>query len=48
MVAEEFAKVTPALVQQVAKDYLRTTNRTVLTIEPKKDEKAAPAAGGDR
>ncbi len=27
-------KVTPALVQSVAKEYFRTSNRTVLTIEP--------------
>jgi predicted Zn-dependent peptidase len=45
----EFAKVTPALVQSTAKEYLRATNRTVLTIEPKKDEEAAGAAqGGSR
>jgi hypothetical protein len=37
----EFEKVTPALIQKVAREYLRTTNRTVLVIEPKKDEKAA-------
>ena len=30
----EFAKVTPALVQQTAHDYLRPTNRTVYTIAP--------------
>lgn len=30
----ELRKVTPALVQQTAREYLRTTNRTVLTIEP--------------
>jgi hypothetical protein len=40
----EFEKVTPALVQKAAREYLRTTNRTVLVIEPKKDEKAADAA----
>jgi zinc protease len=39
----EFEKVTPALVQKVAREYLRTSNRTVLVIEPKKDEKAADA-----
>ena len=45
----EFAKVTPELVQKVAREYLRATNRTVLVIDPKKDEKtsdAAPAAQG--
>lgn len=30
----ELRKVTPALVQQTAREYLRATNRTVLTIEP--------------
>jgi predicted Zn-dependent peptidase len=45
----EFAKVTPELVRKVAREYLRTTNRTVLVIEPKKEEKAADAgtAGGE-
>ena len=38
---EEFAKVTPALIQKTATDYLRTTNRSILTITPK----AAPAPG---
>ena len=32
---ENFEKVTPALIQQVAREYLRNTNRTILTIEPK-------------
>jgi len=48
----EFAKVTPELVQKVAREYLRTTNRTVLVIDPKKDEKTADAGpasqGGTR
>ena len=39
---EEFRKVTPALIQQTAKAYLRPTNRTILTLTPKP---AAPAAG---
>jgi predicted Zn-dependent peptidase len=30
----EFRKVTPALLQKTAKEYLRKTNRTVLTVEP--------------
>jgi len=30
----EFAKVTPAVLQQTAHDYLRPTNRTVYTIAP--------------
>ncbi|HUS07028.1 MAG TPA: pitrilysin family protein [Bryobacteraceae bacterium] len=35
----EFRKVTPALIQKTAKEYLRAGNRTILTIEPG----AAPA-----
>ncbi|HUR98588.1 MAG TPA: pitrilysin family protein [Pyrinomonadaceae bacterium] len=35
-----FRKVTPALMQQTAKDYLRKTNRTVVILNP---EKAAAA-----
>jgi zinc protease len=38
----EFAKVTPALVQQTARDYLRPTNRTVYTIAPGQKEQAKP------
>jgi zinc protease len=30
----EFRKVTPELMQRTAREYLRKTNRTVLTIEP--------------
>jgi predicted Zn-dependent peptidase len=45
----EFARVTPELVQKAAREYLRPTNRTVLTIDPKKDEKTSDAAmGGTR
>jgi zinc protease len=32
---EEFRRVTPRLVQATAREYLRPTNRTILTIEPK-------------
>jgi zinc protease len=40
----EFAKVTPALVQKTAQEYLRKTNRTVYVITPgKTDAPAAPA-----
>lgn len=35
-----FDQVTPALVQRVARDYLRPTNRSILVVEPG----AAPAA----
>jgi predicted Zn-dependent peptidase len=31
----EFRKLTPALLLQTAKEYLRPTNRTILTVEPK-------------
>jgi predicted Zn-dependent peptidase len=33
---EEFAKVTPELVQKTAQEYLRKDNRTILFIEPGK------------
>ena len=32
---DEFRKVTPELIQKTAKEYLRPTNRTILTIIPK-------------
>ena len=34
-VEEGFAKVTPELIQKTAREYLRATNRTILTITPK-------------
>ena len=41
----EFRKVTPQLLLATAKEYLRPTNRTILTIEPgKADAKPAAAA----
>jgi predicted Zn-dependent peptidase len=30
----EFAKITPELILKTAQEYLRPTNRTVLTVEP--------------
>ena len=30
----EFARVTPAMIQKTAQEYLRSTNRTILTIVP--------------
>lgn len=33
---DNFRAVTPALIQQTARDYLRKTNRTILTIVPAK------------
>ena len=38
----EFDKVTPALIQKTAQEYLRPENRTVLVLETKSAE--APAA----
>jgi predicted Zn-dependent peptidase len=40
----EFAKVTPALVQETAREYLRPGNRTLYVVTPG----AAPAAGGPK
>ena len=41
---QEFRRVTPQLLLSTAKEYLRPTNRTILTIEPKAEAKpAAPA-----
>ena len=31
---EEFSRVTPELILQTAREYLRPTNRTILTVEP--------------
>jgi zinc protease len=39
----EFAKVTPDLIQRTAREYLRSGNRTILTIDAK-----APAQGASR
>ncbi len=43
MIEENFRKVTPALIQKTAKEYLRKTNRTVVILNI---EKAAAATGG--
>ena len=32
---DEFKRVTPAMIQKAAREYLRPTNRTILTITPK-------------
>jgi predicted Zn-dependent peptidase len=32
---DQFRKVTPELIQKTAKEYLRATNRTILTVVPK-------------
>lgn len=41
---QQFRKVTPELLQKTAREYLRPTNRTVLTVEVKP---AAPTAAGN-
>jgi len=46
-VESEFRKVTPALLQKTAKEYLRTENRTVLLVEPKAEAKPAAKSGGE-
>ena len=44
---EQFRQVTPAILQKTAKEYLRPTNRTILTIEPKAAAKP-PAASPEK
>ena len=41
--AAEFEKVTPALVQKTAQEYLQPVNRTVLIVEPQAKPAEAPA-----
>jgi predicted Zn-dependent peptidase len=43
----QFRKVTPALLQKTAQEYLRPTNRTVLLIRPKAEAAGQPAATGN-
>ncbi len=40
----EYQKVTPALIQKTAQEYLRPENRTVLLIQPQQQASGAPAA----
>jgi predicted Zn-dependent peptidase len=40
-IEDELRKVTPELIQKTAQEYLRPSNRTILTVVPK----AKPAAG---
>jgi len=40
----EFAKVTPALIQKTAQEYLRPTNRTILTVPGKAEATGSGAA----
>jgi predicted Zn-dependent peptidase len=42
-IEDELRKVTPELIQKTAQEYLRPTNRTILTVVPK--AAAKPAAG---
>jgi zinc protease len=44
-IEDEFRKVTPALIQKTAQEYLRLANRTVLLIAPKGESKGAPKSG---
>jgi len=43
-----FRKVTPEVIQETARDYLRKTNRTVLVLEPGATQPAAASTGGGR
>ena len=43
----QFRKVTPALIQKTAEEYLRPTNRTILTIEPKAAENTQASKSGN-
>jgi predicted Zn-dependent peptidase len=45
-IEENFRKVSPALLQKTAQEYLRPGNRTILVIEPKAEEKKADAKSG--
>jgi predicted Zn-dependent peptidase len=44
-IESEFRKVTPALLQKTAQEYLRPGNRTVLVVEPKAAAPEAPKPG---
>jgi predicted Zn-dependent peptidase len=44
-VEEEFRRVTPALIQKTAQEYLRPANRTILVIEPKAESETQPKSG---
>jgi len=43
----QFRRVTPALIQKTAEEYLRPTNRTILTIEPKAAENTQASKSGN-
>jgi zinc protease len=42
----QFRKITPALIQKTAEEYLRPTNRTVLVVEPG-NQNAEPSKSGN-
>jgi predicted Zn-dependent peptidase len=44
-IEDEFAAVTPELILQTAQEYLRSTNRTILTVEPGGAEGGSAGAG---
>jgi predicted Zn-dependent peptidase len=41
----EFEKVTPALIQKTAQEYLRPSNRTVIVLNPQAQPPVAAPAG---
>ena len=43
---DEFRKVTPELIRKTATEFLRPTNRTVLTVTPKASAKPGDAREG--
>jgi predicted Zn-dependent peptidase len=43
----QFRKVTPALIQKTAQEYLRPTNRTILAIEPQAAENTPAGKSGN-
>ncbi len=46
---EQFQKLTPAILQRTAQEYLRKSNRTTLTVEPKAEEPPKlPTASGPK
>jgi len=47
-IEDEFEAVTPELILQTAQEYLRPTNRTILTVEPGAAEGGAAAGAGSR
>lgn len=42
-IEEQFRKVTPALIQKTAREYLRSSNRTILVVEPGQAAATGPA-----